>query len=80
LKFTEDRLYKLHKIVKKVNELDIGDFVLPERFGIFSKEGNLEAVLMWNGGRYELELVSEEDKTSIQAHKDEVENVEVKEK
>lgn len=76
MKFSEDRLYRLHKIVKNINALDLGAYCLPESFGIFDKDGNLEAVIEWNGSKYDISLISEAQKQSVENLKEEIRSIE----
>ncbi len=78
LKFTEEKLFQLHRIAKEINKLDIGVFSLPERFGIFDDKGNAIAIMIWNDRKYDLELVADDMQ---ELHRQEVGSTEeVKEK
>jgi hypothetical protein len=73
VKFEQEKLFQLHHIIKTINSIDLGSYSLPERFGIFDKEGNAIAILIWNGTKYELDLLDESMEAS---HREEVEQTE----
>lgn len=78
MKFSQRKLEQLHLAVKKLNELNLGDFQLADRLALYNSEG-VEAIAIKEDGRYTIELINEEE--LIQRHEEEVKEVpEVKSK
>lgn len=75
MKFNEDQLNRLHKAVKNLNSLDLGQWNLPERFGLHNKDGEVEALIVLDQyGKYTIELINQNDIT--QQHDEEVRKTE----
>lgn len=72
MKFKQVELDKLHKTLRALNDLTLGngDWHLPDRFGLQNTNGETEAIVsINNSNKYEIELISKSD---IESHDEEV--------
>ena len=70
MKFTEQKLFKIHKALQSLNKLDMGEYHLPDRMGLVGPSGDTEAIVYLDGDRYSIELIEE---AILKAHLSEVE-------
>jgi hypothetical protein len=72
MKFTQGQLERFHSAIKKINELNLGDYQLADRLALYDKSGEVVAIAIKEShGKYILELIEEE---LIKKHEEEVNN------